>query len=144
MKNIIKSLALAILFILAISSCKKQDNPIANQVAILNSNAQQSSWKITSYINSGSDGTVHYTDNVFQFNSNGTTTVTKSGSTVSGTWSSGNDDNTLKFILDFGAIVPFSELNDDWHVIEQSSTLIKLTDVSGGTGNTDYLTFQNN
>jgi len=29
-------------------------------------------------------------------------------------------------------------------VIQQSSTLIKLEDVSGGNGGTDYLTFEKN
>ena len=36
------------------------------------------------------------------------------------------------------------ELNSDWHIIEQNSNTIKLEDVSGGNGGTDYLTFIKN
>jgi hypothetical protein len=40
--------------------------------------------------------------------------------------------------------VPFDELNDDWHIIEETSTKIRLQDVSGGSGGTDLLTFEKN
>ena len=35
-----------------------------------------------------------------------------------------------------------SSLNDDWHILEQTAKKIKLEDVSGGNGGTDYLTFE--
>jgi hypothetical protein len=142
MKKIINLSFIAILFILAFSSCKKDDNSTADQVAALSSTAVQGKWKVTYYNSSGKDETSHYTGYEFQFNSNGTVTATKTGITVSGTWSSGNDDSTIKLVLNFGTTVVFSELNDDWHVIQQSSSMIKLQDISGGNGGTDYLTFE--
>ncbi len=143
------SLLPEILFILLIlvsfSSCKKDDNSSSNNTAtVLNSTITQGGWRVTSYIDSGNNETSHYTGYAFTFQSGGVVTATKSGSTVNGTWSSGNDDSTLKLVLNFGTIDPFRELNDDWHVVQQTSTMIKLEDVSGGNGGTDYLTFEKN
>lgn len=143
------SLLPEILFILLIlvsfSSCKKDDNSSSNNTAtVLNSTITQGGWRVTSYIDSGNNETSHYTGYAFTFQSGGVVTATKSGSTVNGTWSSGNDDSTLKLVLNFGTIDPFRELNDDWHVVQQTSTMIKLEDVSGGNGGIDYLTFEKN
>jgi len=143
------SLLPEILFILLIlvsfSSCKKDDNSSGSSSStVLNSTIQQGSWRVTSYIDSGNDETSHYTNYAFNFQSGGVVTAAKSGSTVSGTWSSGNDDSTLKLVLNFGTTDPFQELNDDWHVVQQTSTMIKLEDVSGGNGGIDYLTFEKN
>jgi hypothetical protein len=38
----------------------------------------------------------------------------------------------------------FEDLNDDWDFISQSANKIELLDVSGGSGETDYLTFEKN
>lgn len=143
------SLLPEILFILLIlvsfSSCKKDDNSSSNNTAtVLNSTITQGGWRVTSYIDSGNNETSHYTGYAFTFQSGGVVTATKSGSTVNGTWSSGNDDSTLKLVLNFGTTDPFQELNDDWHVVQQTSTMIKLEDVSGGNGGIDYLTFEKN
>ncbi len=143
------SLLPEILFILLIlvsfSSCKKDDNSSSSNTAtVLNSTITQGGWRVTSYIDSGNNETSHYTGYAFTFQSGGVVTATKSGSTVNGTWSSGNDDSTLKLVLNFGTTDPFQELNDDWHVVQQTSTMIKLEDVSGGNGGIDYLTFEKN
>ena len=143
------SLLPEILFILLIlvsfSSCKKDDNSSSSNTAtVLNSTITQGGWRVTSYIDRGNNETSHYTGDAFTFQSGGVVTATKSGSTVNGTWSSGNDDSTLKLVLNFGTTDPFQELNDDWHVVQQTSTMIKLEDVSGGNGGIDYLTFEKN
>ncbi len=143
------SLLPEILFILLIlvsfSSCKKDDNSSSSNITtVLNSTITQGGWRVTSYIDSGNNETSHYTGYAFTFQSGGVVTATKSGSTVNGTWSSGNDDSTLKLVLNFGTTDPFQELNDDWHVVQQTSTMIKLEDVSGGNGGIDYLTFEKN
>lgn len=143
MKNQIKKIAVFVFaFTTLITSCKKDDNSSSNTNSNLSSTIQQGTWKVTSYIDSGTDETNHYTGYVFQFNTNGTVVASKTGSTVNGSWSKGTDDSQAKLILDFGATAPFDELNDDWNVIEQSSSIIKLEDISGGGSGTDYLTFE--
>jgi hypothetical protein len=143
MKNYFKqTLLLLLISVFVFTGCKKDDNSSSsNSTSVLNNTVQQGTWKITYFNDSGNDETNHFTGYTFQFNSNGTVTATKNGSTVSGTWSSGNDDSTLKLVLNFSS-TPFDELNDDWHVTQQSSSIIKLEDVSGGNGGTDYLTFE--
>lgn len=136
MKKILSISILALVMI--VTSCKKDDN--SNSTPSINSTIQQGKWRVASYIDSGNNETNHYTGYEFQFNSNGTVVATKQGSSVSGTWSNGNDDSQQKLILNFST-TPFDELNDDWHIVSQSSSQIGLEDVSGGNGGTDYLTF---
>jgi len=47
-------------------------------------------------------------------------------------------------VLNFGNTIPFNELNDDWEILEESATKIRMQDVSGGSGGTDLLTFEKN
>jgi len=134
-----------ILLTSSFSGCKKDDNSnsVSSQVAALTQTVQTGKWKVTLYNDNGTDETNHYTGYEFQFNTGGTVVVTKTGNTtVNGTWTDGNDDSTIKFVLNFGTTNPFLELNDDWHVTQQSSTLIKLENESGGGSGTDYLTFE--
>lgn len=145
MKNAKKIASLLLVIMIAFSSCKKEDNSSSTSqsaTAILSSNIQQGNWRVTSFIENGVNQTNHYTGYQFQFASSGTVTAVNGGSTVSGTWSSGSDNSQLKLILSFGSAVPFQELNSDWHVTQNSSTIIKLEDVSGGSGGIDYLTFE--
>ncbi len=138
--------ALLLLLIFNFQSCKKDDNSSSSgslSTAQLNSSIQQGSWRVTLFQDNGIDETNHYSGYSFTFNSGGSIVASNSG-TVNGLWSTGSDDSHIKLILNFGSIVPFSELNSDWHVIQQSATLIRLEDVSGGSGGTDYLTFERN
>ena len=123
-------------------SCKKDDNSSPDPTPALNTTIQQGKWKIALFNDSGNDETHYFTNYNFQFNSDGTITASSSANTVSGTWSVGNVDSQQKLILNFGATDPFEELNDDWHVLQQNSSIIKLEDVSGGNGGTDLLTFE--
>lgn len=138
MKKFIIMPTITLLVIALFSSCKKDDS--TSSPSSTNS-IQQGQWKITSYIDSGNNETSHYTGYAFVFASGGVVTATKQGSSVNGSWSSGTDDSQLKLYLTFTA-TPFSELNDDWHIVQQTSSLIQLEDVSGGNGGTDYLTFE--
>lgn len=141
MKKIINTTLLLVLITIGFSACKKEDNSPSNTSTGINPSIQQGTWRVTSYIDSGNDETNHYTGYSFQFTSGGTVNATNSAGTTSGVWSSGNDDSQVKLILNFST-TPFNELNDDWHVTQQSSTIIKLEDVSGGNGGIDYLIFE--
>lgn len=141
MTNILKSAGVILMILLGFSACKKDDNS-SNSVTAIDSTIQQGSWKVTSLIDDGNNETSHYSGYSFQFASGGTVSATNSSGTVSGTWSSGNDDSQVKLVLNFNSINPFNELNEDWHVTQQSSSIIKLEHISGGNGGIDYLTFE--
>ena len=142
MKNIFGISVIFLLICFGAVSCKKDDNSSPDASANVNADLQQGKWSITLYNDNGVNETNHYTGYDFQFSNTGVITAIKSGNTTPGSWSSGNDDSQLKLILNFGSVTPFSELNDDWHVTLQNSSIIKLEDVSGGNGGTDYLTFE--
>ena len=129
-------LAFGLFILVGFSSCKKDDSTTPSTSGMI-----QGLWKVTSYIDSGNNETNHYTGYSFEFKSGGVVTATKSGSTISGTWSTGSDDSQSKLYLTFST-APFIELNDDWHIMQQTSAIIKLEDVSGGNGGTDNLTFE--
>lgn len=128
----------AITFVLLFSACKKDDN--SGSADIINV-VQQGSWKITLFNDSGKDETSSYSDYTFTF-SGGIVTGSKSNGTANGTYAYKLDDSKHKFILNFTSPSSFSELSDDWQIMEQTSTKIRLEDVSGGNGGTDLLTFE--
>jgi len=68
--------------------------------------------------------------------------VTDSSSSSSSSSNSNSDD--IDFNISFSSPNDFEELSDDWHIESHSSTMIKLKDVSGGNGGTDFLTFEKN
>ena len=139
MKNIIMLILLFVIVTSSITSCKKDDT---SSEAVVNS-LQDGTWRITEYKDDMVDELYYFTGYSFVF-SNGTVTATKNSLSVTGTYSKGTDDTYPVLILDFGTTSPFDELNDDWHILEQTSTKIRLEDVSGGNGGTDILTFEKN
>jgi hypothetical protein len=140
MKNSIKLLAIVLLISSGFISCKKDDDSATPSTSAY---FTQGKWRVTFYNDSGNNETHHFNDYVFTFNSGGTVTATQSGgATVTGTWSSGFDDNQNKLYLTFTTNNNFIEISDDWLIIQQSSAKIQLQDVSGGNGGTDLLTFE--
>jgi len=98
-------------------------------------------WEIT-YFFDDKDETNSFRGFVFTFDENGNVWASNNARTVEGKWSSYGDDGILELELNFGMGSPFDEIQDDWHVIEFDKTIIKLKDVSGGDGSTEYLTFE--
>jgi hypothetical protein len=140
MKKIISGILMLTIFLM--TSCEKDDNPNAGSTNITNI-INQGNWRIALYNDSGTDELYHFTGYTFTFSS-GTITAVRNTTTVTGTYSTLFDDSKNKLLLNFGSTVPFDELNDDWHIIEETSTKIRLQDVSGGSGGTDLLTFEKN
>ncbi len=93
------------------------------------------------YFFGGTDETSNYCEYGFNFDANGTVLASNGNNTVNGNWAVITDNSNLKIELDFGTIIPFDELNDDWNVLTATNNEIELNDVSGGNGGTDVLTF---
>jgi hypothetical protein len=129
------------------TSCKDDAD---NTQAQIEDNVESGTWRITEFIDSGDPETHHFTGFNFTFSEGGSVTATNGTLTYTGTWSvtdsNSNDDglDDLDFNISFPQTNEFQDLNDDWDLLSQSSTRIELTDVSGGGGGTDFLTFQKN
>ncbi|MFM7007586.1 MAG: hypothetical protein ACKOWX_10070, partial [Flavobacteriales bacterium] len=105
----------------------------------------------SSYIDDGDDETSDFSTFRLTFLENGTLNATdllsSNSNPYSGSWSvtdsnSNDDDNLddLDFNINFNVSNKLDELSDDWDIISFTETEIKLIDISGGGGGTDYLT----
>lgn len=149
MKKVSFYSVLACVFILSMASCSSDDNNSTSpqdpqQVIDI---VTQGTWRVTSYIDSGTDETNHFTGYNFTFDSGDILTATNGTNTYTGMWTITLDDDQsgdLDFNIAFASPENFADLTDDWSILEKTDTRIKLIDVSGGSGGTDYLTFEKN
>lgn len=121
--------------IIGTTACKKD---ASNQTAgeVLN----QGKWYVSYFWDKDHEETNDFSGYEFTFD-DGTITATNGSNTVTGTYTDGSDNSTPKFIIHMNSgTEPFDELDDDWHVIEKTNTLIKLKEESG-SGGTEYLNF---
>ncbi len=110
-------------------------------------NLTNSIWYVNLLEDSGNNETCDYVAYEFKFNANETVTATSVSNTVNGTWAVTSSSSGIDLILNFeitGSDDPFDDLNDDWDVTSFDAQIIKLIDVSGGNGGTDYLNFGRN
>ncbi|RFN58624.1 hypothetical protein [Marixanthomonas ophiurae] len=104
-------------------------------------------WYVNLLDDDGNDETCDYVAYQFTFNSDETVVAVSDNNTVNGTWAVTNSSSGLDLVLNFeitGEDDPFDDLNDDWDVQEFDANIIKLIDISGGNGGTDYLNFGRN
>lgn len=125
----------------AIDDCDDDSNNNVGNNA-LSSILSSGTWYV-SYFFDDVDETSNYSGYIFTFNSNGNVVAVKNSITINGQWSSFIDSGEEKLELNFNSIT-FEELNDDWEVVEYTSNQVRLKDVSGGNGGTDYLYFSKN
>ena len=118
--------------------------------------ATNGTWRVRYFFDTDKDETSNFSGYIFTFGTDGKLTATKSTTTVTGDWSvldddsnsSSDDDGNSSDDDDFNIFFPvpessdFEELNDDWDIISVTANKIELTDVSGGNGGTDFLTFE--
>ncbi len=151
----------AIMFIaLLIVGCSKDDSSNTNDDSSNSADqvqeiAQNGTWRISYFFDTDEDETSNFNGYSFTFGEDGVVTAINGNSTVTGDWSvqddngnsstddDGNSTDDDDFIIFFP--VPesndFEDLNDDWDIISVTANKIELTDVSGGNGGTDFLTF---
>lgn len=99
-------------------------------------------WRIT-YFYDDADETSHFYGYNFMFHTNGTVVAVKYSTTINGNWNTYINSGETKLNLNFEGST-LEEIEDDWRVIEFSTTQIRLRHTSGGGGGTDYLTFTKN
>jgi hypothetical protein len=129
-----------ILILLALLAC--EDDPAPEKPDDINTHIRSGAWQLT-YFFDDTDKTSQYSGYSFVFNDQRVVVATKDLKAVSGFWElQRTSDDQMKLMLDFDVIEPFDELNDDWQVREYTETKLVLEDVSGGTVEVDYLTFE--
>ncbi|MFK5983757.1 MAG: hypothetical protein QM499_12675 [Flavobacteriaceae bacterium] len=154
MKKIISILTI-ITLIFTIISCSTSDDSVDDNsssgdnstASQIEDTAQSGTWRITYFYDTDHEETNNFTGYAFTFNNDGSLKVVNGSNTVSGTWSitsSSSSNNDHHFNIFFSSPNDFENLSDDWEIISTSDTKIKLTDVSGGNGGTDFLTFEKN
>lgn len=114
-------------------------NPSNSFTDILNSG----SWHVSYCEYDDQDKTSYYSGYNFTFYGSGTIHVVKNSNNYYGNWSTYNDDDHVKLVLDFTGSVLY-ELEDDWRVTEYTTTEIRLKNDSSGSGGSDYLYFKKN
>jgi len=151
-KLIFGALAMALFFTTACSSDDDSNSSSTSETIRQIANAVRSgTWRITSYIDSGTTKTSDYAGYNFTFGAGDILIANNGTNNYQGTWSVTHDDsnddnpgNDIDFNISFTTPVTFADLSDDWDILESTSTKIRLVDVSGGGGGTDYLTFEKN
>ena len=134
-------------------SCDKDDDNTQQQETTAQqtqNTAQSGSWKITYFFDSDQNETNHFNGYTFTFKENGSLVAVNGSTTITGTWSvtdsnSSDDDggsSDIDFNIFFASPPDFEDLSDDWDIISVTNSKIQLTDVSGGNGGTDFLTFE--
>ena len=142
-----KKILLPVIALGLLAACSKWNNS-QNQI---NKTAIDGTWIVSSYIDDGDDETADFTTFRLDFLEDGTLNATdlvsSNSNPYAGTWSitdsNSNDDDSLDdldFNINFAVGNKLDDLSDDWDIISYTDTEIKLIDVSGGGGGTDYLT----
>ncbi len=143
MKTTLVSLSLLALM----GACSKWQS---NQKQITNISTD-GTWIVSSYLDDGDDETAYFSTFRLTFLESGVLNamdlLSSNSNSYAGSWSitdsnSNDDDNLadLDFNINFNVSNKLDDLSDDWDIVSYSDTEIKLIDVSGGNGGTDYLT----
>lgn len=146
--NIMKTILLSISLLAVLGACSKWQS---NQKQITNISTD-GTWVVSSYIDDGDDETADFSTFRLTFLESGVLNATdflsSNSNPYAGSWSitdsNSNDDddslNDLDFNINFNVSNKLDDLSDDWDIISYTDTEIKLIDISGGNGGTDYLT----
>lgn len=145
-----KKIFISVFSLIAVACTTNDDssNPNNQDLTQINETVSSGDWIITYFFDTDSDETSNFSGYVFSFNNDGSIVANNGSTSHTGTWSitdsNSNDDSNddIDFNILFTSPMEFTDLSDDWDVVNISETSIELIDVSGGNGGTDYLTFQ--
>lgn len=154
MKKVMVYLMIGGIFVLNTASmCSSDDDSSSaqNPTEVINT-VTSGTWRVTNFNEDGINETSYFTNYNFTFNSSGVLVATNGTDTHTGTWSVTDDDSNddspsnsgVDFNIFFSAPANFTELNEDWDILERTATKIRLRHISGGDGSTDLLTFEKN
>lgn len=116
-----------------------EPNLIQNEENLVEA-VENSTWRISLFIEDGENETSDYSSISLRFLENGTVEALESGSLIeTGTWRTLRDDGRVEFWLDFSDDVRLEELSEDWYLISVSDTEIQLEE-DDDTDEDDLLT----
>lgn len=136
---------LALLFAgITFTSCSKDNTTTTIGTSITTSALLvQGTWRVTYFYGSGTDGTANYNGYIFTFVNGGSVSIINGSIVYNGSWTTHNDDSQNKLYMNFGVTTsPIVDLAKDWHIVEKTSAKLRMEDVSGGAGGTNYLTIE--
>lgn len=157
--KLLKTPLFLLLFSMAFVNCSSDDDnndgSSTQQAQSIINVANEGSWIISNFNDSGVDETNDFQGYQFTFGDNGILTASNGTNTLTGSWSvttsssdsndddgsSSDDDIDFNIFFQVSEDNDFEDLNDDWDVSSTSSSQINLFDVSGGDGSTDILVF---
>ena len=116
------------LLLSAIGACTNANDDVipSDSSVVINNNG---TWRVSYYFDKDKDETSGFAGYQFIFRDNGVLDASHNGATTSGTWKVVQDDGRQKLVLNTGTTVkPLVDLTDDWVVIEQNSSRIRLQD----------------
>jgi hypothetical protein len=133
--------------LLVFSSCDESvDIPLLNEARVVE-RMSSGTWKISQFTYQNTTKTADYEGVVFDFDAI-TVSLSNTGTTpVVGSWGVIDEgfegEPELVVNLALTSVEPrFTNISDDWYIIESTATKLRLKDENLETGTTDYLTFQ--
>ena len=136
---------LILLTIAVFASCSSDDDSgdaNTNEFEQIETTLPQGEWEVSKLINGQSDHTTDFESFVFTFNEDGTVVAQNDLFTENGTWAYDNSSSSEEeLVLQFGQMTPFDRLNDDWEIVSVTNSKVELSDISGGNGDLELLTF---
>ena len=135
--------------VLLFASCSETDDlPLVNEANVV-SKMTSGNWKVTKFIYQNTTKTADYNGVLFDFDAISVMLSNTGTVPVAGNWAVFNEgfdnDPDLVFTLALTSAEPrFTNISDDWYIVESTSTKLKLEDENLETGDIDYLVFEKN
>lgn len=144
----IKLISCLLFLTVTLSSCSSDDVPLLNEAKVIE-RMSSGTWKITNFTFQNVNKTSDYTGVIFDFDAISLTLSNTGTLPVAGSWGVMDDgfdgETDLVVSLALTSVEPrFTNISDDWHIIESTSNKLKLKDENLETGSIDYLTFEKN